>query len=947
MKFHLLRLVASAALLSASQAFDVTADTDPNDLASAIFGNGIDVLSASFSGASVSSGLFIDGPFGIGNAAILTSGSAVQALPNNGGRSVNNGAPGSATYCGDGTNDAAVLTADVILSGGFTGMRFELVIASEEGGAVSDPIGIFVNNQNYALDGSGNRLTATSPWLLPPLGIVPPNSVTSYVGSSPPFWIDVPSAPGTIQTVVIAICDKLDSSFDSALLIKAEACVDCTEPFRLAYVTTTTTLTAGDTPYTSTITASGTVSGTIEVGVTAEEINTTTEEPSTTTVADETTTSTEKTTTTTATAEESTTATRDTTTTIEDTTMEATSEETTTATTPEETTTAMTGETSLPPIGTPISTAEISTDTNSSTTSEELSGFTAETAETTTIEPSSTTTESLTIVFESTTVSTLDITTAPAPVSSTERITSPKTTSPKTTSPETTSQSDTFIDSTTLSSEEAQVSSNNSEVATSTDEPTLSLSSDVPRESTRILIAELVPDLDVTTTAESLESSVVQGIESSTDITPASVEVTSFSDVIISTALDTLSAATSTFAISSVMPSNLAVIGTFKFIGCLGSPAGYPSFDLIGKGSDMTTAECVRLGRGRAYIGIYQRSCYAADTLDSSETVTNGRCDLPCPGDQGLFCGGVVFTNSSPESRLRRRDAPPGILLTLYAQIETISTSLVTSDDPSTIKASGLPASTDISLQPGLTTESSSLPTGDLTITVSPSSSTESFVDSVTSLEPSVSVTGTQSGKPIIPPFPTIVSYIAGNFTRTKVMPPVITTVTYTVVDPNNPASLTIAEYCATLRFPPCHQCQYQKPPRVEMTTIKVDCQACGRNDENTIVLEIPVGAAPTSHETHRVPFHEPKPNTQGVRPKNSSPATQDSHDQEELVVVPSGATKYQAAPKPTFHHRPIPAYTPAVIAPDVSIVVSGSAAKVTEGLLMTIFLITGFGFLL
>jgi hypothetical protein len=81
----------------------------------------------------------------------------------------------------------------------------------------------------------------------------------------------------------------------------------------------------------------------------------------------------------------------------------------------------------------------------------------------------------------------------------------------------------------------------------------------------------------------------------------------SFQTVITSTSQDTPSPATSTFATSSAAPSNLAVIGTFKFFGCLGSVAGYPSFDLIGEGPDMTTAECARLGGGRAYIGIYQR----------------------------------------------------------------------------------------------------------------------------------------------------------------------------------------------------------------------------------------------------------------------------------------------------------------------------------------------------
>ncbi|KAG4261105.1 hypothetical protein FPRO06_02805 [Fusarium proliferatum] len=969
MGFHLSSLVALAALLRASCAFSVTANTDGNALASAIFGNGISVISASFTGASVSSGTFTDGPFGMGDAAILTSGAAVGALPN-GDHYVNNGATGSATYCGDGSsNNAAILTADVMIIPGFGGMRFEVVMASEELGGAPDTIGIFVNNQNYALDGSGNRLTATNPWLSQPLVIVPPNSVTSYPGSSAPYWIDVPSLPASPQTVVVAICDVGDAMWDSALMIKAEACVDCNEPFRLAYVTTTTTLAAGDTPYTSTITASGTVSGTIEIGVTAEETSTTAEESTTTTVADETTTTSEEPPTST-TQDESTTTSQEVTSTVENTSMATTSKETATMTTPEETTTTTAKETTFTASGTTtdttadtttadtttVSTTELmetSTEASSSVISEELPNSTMTTADTTSVEPSDTVTEYSTIVIEPT----------PTPTSDTATTTAPKFSNESTTSLGTTSLPESSIDNTTTSREGVQVSSTVLAVPTSTDEVTPSLSSDLPIELTTIhcmivtknpvLTAKQASIPDMTTT-ESLEPSAAEETESSTGTISNSVEETSLSYAVTSTAQDTSSPATSTVATSSSVPSNLAVIGTFKFFGCLGSAAGYPSFGLIGEGPDMTTAECARLGRGRAYIGIYQRSCYAADTLDSAETVTNGRCDLPCPGDPGLFCGGVILTDSSPDSRLRRRDAPPGILLTLYAQIEAISSSLTASEAPSTAGISSLAVSTEITLQPILTSESSGLPTENPTISNSPSSSTETFVDSVITLEPSVSVTRSKGAKPITPPFPTTVSYNAGNFTRTEAVEPIITTVTYTVVDPNNPSYLTITEYCTTLRPPPCHRCQYQKPPTVEMTTIEVGCNRCGHNGQNVIALTVPAGAvvaAPTreyaAHETHIVEHYELKPDTQGTQPKNSSPAANGSHGQAEPSAVPLGGNGYPDAPTPTFHRRPAPTHTPVVV-PDASVViVSRAVVKAIDGMLATILMMVGLAFLL
>ncbi|KAL6411630.1 hypothetical protein AUP68_05346 [Ilyonectria robusta] len=286
-------------------------------LANAIFGNGLTILSSSFSGASVSSGTFADGPFGIGSGGILTSGTAVGALPG-GDHYVNNGAAGSDTYCGAATYNAAILTVDLFLNPTFNGINFEYIMASEEEGGSADPVGIFLNGGQFAQDPDGNRLKATSRYLAYPLVITPPNSVTSYPGSSPPFLVGVPVSGAF--TVVLAICDQGDAEWDSAVLFKAEGCVDCNTEVRLAYVTSTTTVPAGSTTFTSTTPASGTASGTVVIGVEAAETttSTTTSESTTATSTMSTTTSEESTTATpstmsTTTSEESTTATPSTT----------------------------------------------------------------------------------------------------------------------------------------------------------------------------------------------------------------------------------------------------------------------------------------------------------------------------------------------------------------------------------------------------------------------------------------------------------------------------------------------------------------------------------------------------------------------------------------------------------------------------------------------------------
>lgn len=143
----LLAVLAAFAPLCGS--FSVTQTNDANVLANAIFnGPGITVLQAIFSGAAVSSGTFIAGLGGIGNGAILTTGTAVGALPN-GDHYVNNGAAGSVAYCGPNTFNAAILTVDIAIDLGYSGVQVEFILASEEEGYVN--IQVSMNWCNYKL----------------------------------------------------------------------------------------------------------------------------------------------------------------------------------------------------------------------------------------------------------------------------------------------------------------------------------------------------------------------------------------------------------------------------------------------------------------------------------------------------------------------------------------------------------------------------------------------------------------------------------------------------------------------------------------------------------------------------------------------------------------------------------------------------------------------------
>ncbi|PNP78616.1 hypothetical protein FNYG_07962 [Fusarium nygamai] len=106
-------------------------------------------------------------------------------------------------------------------------------------------------------------------------------------------------------------------------------------------------------------------------------------------------------------------------------------------------------------------------------------------------------------------------------------------------------------------------------------------------------------------------------------------------------------------------------VGVFTLFGCVGSSAGFPTFELAETNAQMDLERCASLCTGRAYFGVYDTACYCGDEIDADNTnrVDIDQCDIECPGDSDNFCGGDGRLN-----RLRARQAvPAGRLLTVYA----------------------------------------------------------------------------------------------------------------------------------------------------------------------------------------------------------------------------------------------------------------------------------------
>ncbi|TDZ33932.1 hypothetical protein C8035_v000673 [Colletotrichum spinosum] len=902
----------------------VTASNNANVLANALFsGPGITVSSASYSGAEAASGTFTAGLGGIGSGALLTSGSAVGALPG-GNLYVDNGAAGSATYCGANSFNAAILSVTISLGAGYSGVQVEFVLASEEDGGSADPISIFLNGQQYARDGSA-QLNVLSPYVRGAgFSIKPPNSVSSYADSSPPLLLVIPASPGP-QTMVFAICDLGDTEWDSGLFLKAGGCTNCSPSLVVNYVTTTTTLAAGASPFTSTTKASGTVSGThyerflyrlvdhdidnqhgvvnvnqhrlfdinnqhrfvdieqyhrvyifvnfgvftdFDVFIYDDVFNSHKHFDKSYVVFQH----------------------------------------------------------NFDLINIHFHFHNRAIQHNVRVNNVPVSG--------------SHLTGTVLNIFDTASLVIVELVYSSAPSSVRElKFHNTDATQPNTDLDVLHQHSEHDFDVETNNAHELQYIIQNAAIELFHDasvdrahihrqpvvhrlvvdiHPRIAAHVDhldklldpttlaLPSTSTTEAASSSVEEVSASTPASTLpvvpsspisspiEPSTQSSTSQSTASEPAASESAISESATFESATPTASADPSSSSLATtpepapspttttssspspsstddVVPSNLPLIGAYAYLGCLTSQSNFPTFNLIGEAPDMTTARCVSLGGGLSFVGIFDRSCYGASSLDDTGEVAEAQCNLECPADPGLFCGGIRQTPAARKRglsrHLGRRAVPADRLLTVYALVDpgpgstTTTTTAITTGTTTAAATPELPSSvgsdpsaTSTSAGPGVVTSPSPASSSAL-------SSPPSSVLSPAPIPSSSTIPIVNPANPSAPPNPT--STLSNLQTLT-------TTVLYTIVDPLNPSRLTVTEFCATLPYTPCPRCQHGGPPTVNMETITASCRACGPHGETHVTLTVP--AAAIAGPTHEPSSAQEPPDVAGHLQDNSRP---------------------------------------------------------------------------
>jgi putative metal-binding protein len=222
----------------------VTTTADASALANALTSKSgaITVTAVSYAGAAAASGIFENGPLGLADGSLFTTGAAQLSLPPSDSGSIgqDNALPGDA-LCdalipGFASFDATKLTIVFDLGPGFDGISFQSVFGSEEyaefvNSSYNDVYGVYLNGVQVAFDELGNPITINGPFFNSTSVVLEPLTGSEYDGSTGILTTRAPLAGNSVGNVLeVVVCDAGDHIYDSGVFLSGlNGCVgtDC------------------------------------------------------------------------------------------------------------------------------------------------------------------------------------------------------------------------------------------------------------------------------------------------------------------------------------------------------------------------------------------------------------------------------------------------------------------------------------------------------------------------------------------------------------------------------------------------------------------------------------------------------------------------------------------------------------------------------------------------
>lgn len=225
----------------------VDTNATAEDMANEMFGDGIQIVSASYTGNAAASGIYSDGDAsapGItpsDTGVILSTGNAASVTNSSGDANVSSGTTTNHGLAGDSdldalsgqtTFDAAIFEATFVPEG--STLTLQVVFSSEEyleyvNSGFNDAVGVWVNGQPAELQvGSGNiSIDEINDQSNQNLYIDNPASAeqfnTEMDGFTVTLTLKAPVNPGKENTIKIGIADGGDGAYDSNLLIAGDS----------------------------------------------------------------------------------------------------------------------------------------------------------------------------------------------------------------------------------------------------------------------------------------------------------------------------------------------------------------------------------------------------------------------------------------------------------------------------------------------------------------------------------------------------------------------------------------------------------------------------------------------------------------------------------------------------------------------------------------------------
>ncbi len=224
----------------------VTTGVDATQMAEAMFGESIEIISATYSGDPQSGGIYSNALelapgvapsdtgviLSTGRASDFTnaSGQANQSTQRTTNTSGANGDPDLNSVAGTQTFDAAIFEAEFVPEGSV--LTMQITFSSEEyleyvGSGFNDAVGVWVNGQKAELTvGNGDiSINNINPGSNSDLYVDNANDEfnTEMDGFTVTLTLKAPVIPGQINTIKIGIADGGDASYDSNLLIAADS----------------------------------------------------------------------------------------------------------------------------------------------------------------------------------------------------------------------------------------------------------------------------------------------------------------------------------------------------------------------------------------------------------------------------------------------------------------------------------------------------------------------------------------------------------------------------------------------------------------------------------------------------------------------------------------------------------------------------------------------------